>query len=231
MKLRFEEVKWNEPYYRILAVPTILNPAAFSTQKHEINAILRKPPNVRRTGFGFRGVKRITSSPEGIIGLDVRDLKDVENYEVVILKNGFIELRSPLSSTHFQHFKAESGLSAGSRWLYPYAVCELPVTFMRLVKAIYSVVGIGSKIIVQQEYRNLGGFLLVGRHPSNPLFGEIEEFQHLYTRPDAIGLQRTIEPEFIPDQVAYDLVKEVYASFELTEDLIPLFDENHNFIP
>ena len=35
----------------------------------------------------------------------------------------------------------------------------------------------------------------------------------MYMQSDAIGLQRTIEPEFIPDQVAYDLVKEVYIFF------------------
>ena len=53
----------------------------------------------------------------------------------------------------------------------------------------------------------------------------------MYTRSDAIGTQQTIEPEFVPDRAAYNLVKEVYASFGLTEDLIPLFDTNHNFIP
>ena len=53
----------------------------------------------------------------------------------------------------------------------------------------------------------------------------------MYTQSDAIGTQQTIEPELVPDQVAYDLVKEVYASFRLTEDLIPLFDTNHNFVP
>ena len=225
MKLRFEEVISDEPYYRILAVPTTLNPDAVSTQDQAIHAILRNPPNVRRTGFGFIGVKKIEYSPEGIKGIDVW------GYEVVILRNGFIELRRPLSSTHFQHFKIESGFSASSKWLQPYAVCELPVTFMKLVKAIYSAVGIDSKIIVQQEYCNLNGFLLVGGHPSNPLFGRIEEHQQMYTQSDAIGQKWTIEPEFVPDQAAYDLVKEIYASFGLSEDLIPLFDENHNFVP
>ena len=165
------------------------------------------------------------------MGLDVWNPEDVWNYEVVILQNGFLELRSPLSSTRFQWFKEESGISADSNWLYPYAVCEYPVTFMRLVQAIYSAVGINSSIIVQQEYRNLSGFLLVGRHPSVPLFGIVEEFQHVYTQSDAIGNQQTIQPTFVPDQVAYNLVKEIYASFGLTEDLIPLFDENHNFVP
>ena len=231
MKLRFEETISNEPYYRILAAPTTLNPDAVPTQEQEIQAILRNPQNVRRTGFGFRGVKTITSPPEGIMGIDVWDPKDVGNYEVVILRNGFLELRSPLSSTHFQHFKIESGVSAGSKWLYPYAVCELPVTFMNLVKAIYLAAGIDYRIIVQQEYRNLNGFLLVGTHPTSPLFGRVEEFQNVYTQSDAIGRQHTIKSEFTPDWVAYDLVKEIYAFFGLLEGLIPFFNENRNFDP
>ena len=224
MKLRFEETISDEPYYRILAVPTTLNSDAISTQEQELYTILQEPQNVRRTGFGFIGVERIENSLEGIKGIDVFD------YEVIILKNGFLELRQPLSSDQFQWFREDRGFSADSKWLYPYAVCELPVTFMKLVTAIYSAVDIDSKIIVQQEYHNLNGFLLVGGHPSNPLFGRIEEHQRVYTQPHAIGGQRTIEPEFVPDQVAYDLVKEIYASFGLTEDLIPLFDADHNFV-
>ena len=225
MKLRFEETVSDKPYYRILAVPTTLNPNAVSTQEQEVHDILQYPQNVRRTGFGFIGVERIENSLEGIKGIGVL------GYEVIILKNGFLELRHPLSSDQFQWFKEERGFSADSKWLYPYAVCEFPVTFMRLVQTIHSISGITSSILVQQEYRNLSGFLLVGRHPSNPLFGRIEEHQQMYTQSDAIGQKWTIEPEFVPDQAAYDLVKEIYASFGLSEDLIPLFDANHNFVP
>jgi len=71
----------------------------------------------------------------------------------------------------------------------------------------------------------------VGRHPSNPLFGRIEEHQQIYRQSDAIGQKWTIDPGFVPDHVAYDLVKEIYTHFGLSENLIPLFDENHNFVP
>ena len=225
MKLRFEQEISDEPYYRIIAVPTTLNPDAVDTQTQEIQDILRNPPNVRKTGFGFIGVKKIESSSQGVKGIDVWD------YEMVVLKSGFLELRRPLFSPQFQHFTENSGISADSNWLYPYAVCELPVTFMRLVKAIYLAAGIDSEILVQQEYRNLSGFLLIGGNPSNPLFGRIEVFQHVYTEPHAIGQPQTIEPDFVPDQVAYNLVKELYASFGLSEESVPLFDENHKFVP
>ena len=53
----------------------------------------------------------------------------------------------------------------------------------------------------------------------------------MYTEPHAIGRPQTIEPDFIPDRVAYGLVKEIYTSFGLSEESIPLFDENHKFVP
>jgi hypothetical protein len=214
------------PYYRILAVPTTLNPDAVSTEVQDIQDILQNPPTVRYSGFSVKKVTDISSSPQGIHGSDPGS-----DQELILLRNGFLELRSPLSSEHFQWVKTEFGIPDGSNWLYPYAICEYPVTFMMLVKAIYLAAGIDSEIRVQQEYRNLRGFLLVGGHPANPLFGDGDRFQRVYTEPHAIGEQQTIEPEFVPDHVAYGLVNAIYTSFGLSEDLIPFFDENHNFVP
>ena len=226
MKLRFEEEISDEPYYRIFAAPTTLNPDAVSTEKQEIPHILRNPPTVRYSGFSVKNVTNISPSSQGIHGSD-----PWSDQELILLRNGFLEMRSPLSSEHFQWAKTEFGISTDLNWLYPYAVCEYPVTFMMLVKAIYSAAGIDSEILVQQEYRNLRGFLLVGGHPANPLFGDGDRFQRVYTEPHAIGEQQTIEPEFVPDQVAYNLVKELYASFGLGQESIPLFDADHNFVP
>ena len=211
------------PYYRVLAESSTHH--AVRTEDSNIHKILRNPGNVRRTGFGFIGVKRIDSSPEGIKGVDAW------GYEVELSRNGSLGLQCPLSNTQFQWYKQESGIPSHSNWLYPYGVCEYPVTFMRLVKEIYQAARIDSQIYVQQEYHNLNGFLLVGRHPLNPLFGKLEHEQNVYRSFDPIVSQLTVNPCFEADQVAYDLVKPVYASFGLSEDLIPLFDANHNFTP
>ena len=211
------------PHYRILAKPTTHN--GVRTEDSNLHEILRHPENVRRTGFGFIGVKRIEPFLEGIKGVDAW------GYEVELSRNGSLELRCPLSNTQFQWYKQESGIPSHSNWLYPYGVCEYPVTFMRLVKEIYQVAGIASPIHVQQEYQNLNGFLLVGRHPLNPLFGKLEHEQRVYNSSKPIVSQQTANPDFVPDHVAYDLVRPVYASFGLSEDLIPLFDENRNFTP
>ena len=213
----------SQPHYRILAEPTTYQ--TVRTEDSNIHEILKSPSDVRRTGFGFIGVKRIEPSPEGIKGTDAW------GYEVELSRNGSLGLTTPLSNTQFQWYKVESDIPSHSNWLYPYGVCEYPVTFMRLVKEIYQAAGITSPIHVRQKYHNLNGFLLVGRHPLNPLFGKLEHERSVYNSFDQIVSHKTVNPCFDADQVAYDLVKRVYASFGLSEELIPLFDENHNFTP
>lgn len=215
----------SEPCYQITVVPTQHNPHAVFTNNSNIREILINPRNVRRTGFGFIGAKRIEPSLQGIKGIDAW------GYEVLLLRNGLLELQSPLSRIQFQWYKAESGIPSHLNWLYPYGVCEYPVTFMRLVKEIYQAAGIHSQVHVQQEYHNLSGFLLVGRHPLNPLFGTLEHERNVYSSTAPIVSKHTVDPNFVPDQVAYSLVKDVYAAFGLGKDLIPLFDAKHNFTP
>ena len=100
---------------------------------------------------------------------------------------------------------------------------------MMLAKAIYSAAGINSQILVHQEYRNLNGFLLAEGDPTNPLFCKIGEFLHAYAGARAIGWQYTIEPWFVPDHVAYHLVRGVYFSFGIGVQYIPFFDRHRNF--
>lgn len=228
MQLRFEKAISGEPYYRIFAVPatTPLNPDAMPTDEQEMCGILKNPPAVRPSGFGVREFEVITQSSEGIRGTNTWN----EN-EVILLRNGFLEFRIPLSSSHFQWYKAETGISAASNWLYPYAICEYPVTFMMLVNAIYSKANIHSEIHIQQEYHNLNGFLLEGGHPGNPFFGAFEDRCRVYGESEPIVSKQTVNRGLAPDRIAFDLVKPVYAAFQLNNDEIPLFDENHNFTP
>ena len=213
----------SEPYYQISVEPTTHH--IVRTEDSNIHKILLNPGNVRKTGFGYIGAKRIEPSPDGIAGIDVW------GYGVELWHNGFLRLRRPLSSTQFQWYKQERNIPSHSNWLYPYGVCEYPVTFMRLAKEIYQAAGINSQIHVQQEYHNLSGFLLVGRHPLNPLFGLLEHERNVYASTAPIVSKQTVNPNFVPDSVAYNLVRKVYTSFGLGEDLIPLFDANHNFTP
>ncbi len=224
MDLRFREAISDRPYYRILAVPKELDPGAVDTRSENIRNILKNPPNIRRAGFGVTGMmeRDMAPSPDGIKGRDMYG-------EIILLKNGFLEVRCPLSDSHFQWMHEEARIP--TPWLYPYAVCEFPVSFLKLVKAVYEVSGINSSIFIRQEYHNLEGFTLIGGNPSDPFFRIVFENEiNVYEGSIPIISKQTIDPNFVPDHVAYELVKEVYDCFRLNEQCIPAFDENGNFI-
>ena len=102
----------------------------------------KNPPNVRKGAFGFTGIREIFSIPEGISGFNF------SGGEVILLNNGFFELRCPLSNSVFQWNIDAYETFSHSEWLYPYVVCEFPVTFLRLVKAIYTDANIKSHILL-----------------------------------------------------------------------------------
>lgn len=231
MKLRFQKSFPNIPYYRIFAVPENLNPdlMPLSLKQSNISSILRDPPNIRKNGFGFRGVNSTFSIFEGW-----SDENDVIQQKLILLRNGFIELRKPLLSEYFQWHKRQVLPDTEEPWLYPYTVCEYPVSFLRLVKSIYSELDIDCKIHIQQEYWHIDEFILVAGHPGSLAFGIFTEDRHKYSsiEPDQPAfIKKTVEPDFIPDQLAYELIRYIYSCFGFDESLIPLFDENHNFTP
>lgn len=182
------------------------------------------PPDRRYGNFGVTGImdREMLSSPEGIKG------PNVTGGEIILLKNGFLEVRCPLRDTQFQWRHHESGIT--TEWLYPYVVCEFPVTFLRLVKRIYKESNIDLKVLIRQEYHNLTGFMLVKGNPSNMSFGAFQDDGCVYTEPRPIISKRTVERDFNPEYIAYDLIKDVYDSFGFNEKWIPAFDENGNFI-
>lgn len=229
MKLRFHEVISDQPYYRIFTVPKELGQNAIDTRDENIRNILKSPPNIRRythrSTFGVTGMidREIVPSPEGITS------RNITGGEITLLKNGFFEVRCPLFHTiQFQWRREEFEFS--EQWLYPYVVCEFPVSFLRLVKEVYDASGINASVTIQQEYHNLKGFMLVGGHPSSNVFAVSLDERRVYNYSRPIVSKRVADSNFIPDHVAYDLVRDVYEFFGFDKQWIPAFDENGNFI-
>ena len=224
MKIRFDEAISDQPYYRILAVPKELDLGIVDTRSANIRNILQNPPNIRQSGFGVTGIleRDMVRSPDGIKG------SNMGSGEIFLLKNGFLEVRCPLLNTYFQWMREEARVS--TPWLYPYVVCEFPVSFLKLVKAIYEVSGINSSVFVQQGYYNLRGFMLPRGHPANIRFATFQDERSVYEQPYPIISKRSVDSNFVPDHVAYDLVKDVYEHFDLDEQWIHFFDESGNFI-
>ena len=204
----------NIPTYRLTCRPKHVRPSQIDTNDLEIRALLTGTDHLRPHSFGFRGVARIRPTPTGIKGLGV----DSEQ-EVILDEEGIFELQCPLRSSLFQWLREVSGYP-DDRWLYPYAVVELPISFLRTARKVYDYVGISSDTEIQQQFNCLRGFLLVEGHPGNPLFGSNSR---RFEEESLIG-KTYVEPAgFSPEIVAEKLIYEVYDSFGF--QTIPTIEE------
>jgi hypothetical protein len=105
-------------------------------------------------------------------------------------------------------------------WMWPLAVVEFPVSFMRFTKALNKRLGIDSKRIVSMQYRNLAGCLLppgMGQGLSFIRSASVYRSQHF----DPYDFQ--ISPEFDPDGVALRFVQRLYRAFGYQESNVPYF--------
>ena len=174
------------------------------------------PPGLRPNSFGYRGLSRTQLTPEGIEGAGI-----TAEQELTLLENGYLELSCPLRNALFQWYKEESGVPEAD-WLYPYAVLELPLSFLKVAKKLYELADVRTDLRLRQEYRNVTGFVLPSGHPGNPLFGrELRPFegQHIISR------EVHLNYDYKPASVARDLVEEVYEYFGYSADAIPLLED------
>lgn len=203
------------PTYRIFIVPERLDSAAVCTRSEAVRSLLMSPSGLRPGGFGYRGLGRTQLTPEGIEGTGMTE------QEITLLENGYFELRSPLRNASFQWLKEQWGFSNGD-WLYPYAVQEMPLTFLLVAKSLYKLCNVGANLRLRQEYRNVSGFVLPPGHPGNPLFAEDSK---RYGGDHIVGQELTLASGFVPAQACRQLVEEVYAHFGYGTEVIPLLEE------
>ena len=213
----------DQPYYHIYASPNESNRKLVSTEEQRIRDILSNPPNKRFAGFGVTGLwkEKIYQLKDGIKG------SNITGGEITLLNNGYFEVNCPIN-IQFQRGwgSPQFAIPKSVKWLYPYVVIEFPVSFMRLVKAIYDEAGIDSDVFVQQNYHNITGYALPEGPPTHPTFGAFWDERGVYKDAAPIHSKKRVHNDFIPDCVAYDLVKDVYSAFGLLDSqAIPAFDE------
>lgn len=217
----------DEPYYHIFASPNVTNQNALSTGDQRICDILYNPPNKRWAGFGITGLlnREVYQSKESISG------NNITGGQITLLKDGYFEVQCPINFQFQRGWGSpQFAIPNSVKWLYPYVVIEFPVSFMRLVKAIYEQAGIVSEVSVQQSYHNITGYALPEGPPTYPTFGAFIDERGVYESTTPIHSDQRVPCDFIPDHVAYSLVKDVYEAFGLCAKAIPAFDENQNFI-
>jgi hypothetical protein len=191
-----------DPFYRIFAVPTELRPDRLEPLSSDVQRLLQAPAGIRNAGFGFSGLYEVKGVPRELVGLGYPD------HEVLLLSNGYFELKCSLLNDHFQWWPERRKES--EHLLYPYPIQEMPLSFLITARNLYQSIGLDCALKVQQEYVGLEGFLLPDGHPGNPLYGmDAKRFEGS----ELVGSVFMFEPDFQAGEAMRQMAIEVYRSF------------------
>jgi len=149
---------------------------------------------------------------------------------LTLLYNGHLEYWEPLLERRWQ-WQAGRVRRPGepdAPELYPYALCEITVNFLRLARKLYDHLKINCPVQAAIELYNVGGFVLRPFHPEtmeyamrvHPPFGR-----------DDLRTQRIEQPpDFNPDHLSLKLLEWIYQQFGYKRYHIPFFDQEGNFV-
>lgn len=208
-----------KPTYRVFATPTSLTPNLVDPADKTVRHLLDKPPATRAMGWIIWPTE-VTFDDRQLSG------KGLEGAELTLLYNGHLEYWEPLVSRRWQWDSKE-----GRPELYPYALCEVTVNFLRLARILYDHLGLNSDVQTELCLYNIEGFVLRPYQP--PIIGYIDSHFHRppFGRADLrTGIVQT-PAGFHPDQLSLRLLERVYGQFGYQREHIPLFDEQDRFTP
>jgi len=208
------------PYMRIAATPAHSTRNLVNVDSPPIRAVLTTPPACRLYGWNLGS-------------------GDIRHYEVKVFEEGVY--RGELSSECLEllrngHMEFSVLIDEQYCWrqtneefnknptLYPYAVVEYPVSFLKLYRSITEIAAINDEFIVTLQYVNIRGFRLPAYSPNSRGF----LIRSLETSPFAkngYDYSIKVSHQFDPDRTAFELLRNFYASFGHEAYKIPFFNE------
>ena len=214
------------PYFRIFCTPANPEPELIDIDNEEIRGLLKHPPCTREGGWVIWDAEEIVVSNEGLEAVCVNERR------LFAFKNGHIEYWQPCLSEYFQWSQNDTE-RARHPWLYPYAICELPVNFITLANLVYEKANVECDVVASMAFYSVEGFILIPYRPRSIAFikGRATGSIKPYGKRDIKTMPVTFRPPCVPDHIAFDLVKQVYHDFGFGVEDIYLFDAQKNFNP
>jgi len=212
----------DQRYLRIAITSLGPEPDLIDVGSERIHTLIENPPGSRRMGWNVDvRYGRIERFAEGIRRGD-------KNYEYLELQsNGHMEFWTTLDE-HFCWRQSPEEFQQRPR-LYPYPVVEYPTTFLRLYKAIIESAGIGGNFIVDLHYLNIKGYVLAPHAPNSIGFMFADNYSKPFEDQHLGTPRKRIKYDFNPDQIAYEIIQGVYASFGFDAGAIPFFTKEGKF--
>lgn len=211
--------KSEKKLFWLAASPQNLSLEAVDLNAADVLRLLQLPPGQRSSGwniqvvsgtpsYGTKGELRLGDGTQGLI----------------LYPNGFMEFLIDLD--YFNHNESVEKF-AESPILYPFAVVEFPVSFIRLYAEISKFISPAPDLIqITAGFFGISNARLFAGHPQSFAYGSA-----MYSKPpfpdSALIIEPPIKtpPKFKPDPVAYKLICEIYKRFGHSEDRIPFFND------
>jgi hypothetical protein len=207
-------------FFRLVAIPTVLQDYAAKIGEASIQQLLlnsigrrdgwttRASPPIRRTRFGYES-------------------ENIEFHHVRLLNNGALEFSTAIDQ-YFCWRQPPDSIEKHPR-LYPYAVVEFPLSFCRQYLQIVSLLRVTSDVIFQMEYHNIEGAILLPFRPESVGYALPLEPVRAWDKKNLILKPQTAAYPFVPEEVTYSMLLDLYHSFGYEERHVPFRKPDGSF--
>ncbi len=208
-----------EPVLFLSAAPKKLIPRSIDLSAKEVEQLILHPPDNRRSGWNMDFPRPTIQRGANSLTRGDRDLG-----ALTLLSSGYMEL-VVAGASPFCWPQEEEEIKKAPR-LSPYAVCEFPVTFLRLYRLIVDRAKLSAPFIVTMAYKSIKGVALWPGHPSSIAYGSPFLKFATFFSDDLILDPLSAEQSFVPDKIALQLLSEVYRAFGYGQESIPFYNEH-----
>ncbi|MDQ5937400.1 MAG: hypothetical protein QG574_4759 [Cyanobacteriota bacterium erpe_2018_sw_21hr_WHONDRS-SW48-000092_B_bin.40] len=207
-----------KPVLFLSASPMKLTPRSVDLNSEEIQDLLLNPPNNRISGWNMNFPRRtMHATPNAITRGD-------EDYgTLTLMSNGYMELVIAVAESFFWPLDEEEYKK--SPRFSPYAVCEFPVTFLRLYRLIVDLASLTGPFVVNLAYKNVEGTMLWAGHPNSIAYGSPFTKSVQISSNDVVLDPIKVPQSFEPDKVAHTLLADVYRVFGHKPECIPFYND------
>lgn len=199
--------------FRISLTPTSPRKMLSSANEAQVRQLIEHPPLQRYGGWNVGGLRDIRRRQGALTS------GDDSHYELVVWENGAIEFINDVSHLGWA---AEKFGVANHIYFHPYPLIEYLVSFVRLAKAIYDVLGYVGDLLLEYEIVGIEGAIL--RPYSPKAWGFMRESRVL--EQEAISaLHEGSDFGSAPDSWAFEVAKDIYHAFGYDDSMVPFFDK------
>jgi hypothetical protein len=224
MQEEFEQLIGTERFFRITGTPADLDRSAADLDSRELVDLLSNPPNPLGRAHGWT-VKPLPPLQRSSLGFQN---ERVNFHHMKFLKNGHLEFWTAIDE--YFCWRQEPTARKTNPRLYPYAVVEYPLSFVRLYRALVDLLGITSDCIFQMQYLNIRGAILLPYVPESIGFKFPLEPIKPINRNRLLFEPKRFSAGFSPDPTALQIIKDLYYEFGYEREHIPFFDQAGNSV-